>query len=62
MVAAVAIPACSRGAAPALPPVDLPDLSRMAPPVQVQIRQAFDALQHVKADPRKVDADGDSIR
>jgi hypothetical protein len=25
----------------------------MAPPVQVQIRQAFDALQRVKADPRK---------
>jgi len=53
MAAAVAIPACSHNSPSALLPVDLPDLSGMAPPVQVQIRQAFDALQEAKADSRK---------
>ena len=35
MAAAVAIPACSHSSSSALLPVDLPDLSGMAPPVQV---------------------------
>ncbi len=43
---------CSRGSPPALLAVDLPDLSGMASPVQIQIREAFDLLQQAKTNPR----------
>jgi tetratricopeptide (TPR) repeat protein len=55
--AAVAISACSRGAQPDLLVVDLPDLSGMAPPVQDQMRQAFDRLQRARADSHESNSD-----
>jgi len=57
IAAALAISGCARSSQPELVPLDLPNLSGMAPPVQSQVRQAYDALQQARSDPHKTNAD-----
>ncbi len=57
IAAAIVSQGCSRGSPPEVVPLSLPDLTGMAPPVQSQVREAYNRLQQALADTRKTNSE-----